>query len=72
MLSSLIELGHSQNQQQSYYKINRRFSFWKTFDQLKKLKRLIISLLKTKNGNFKNGFRFKVFQKVQLLYFNLC
>ena len=52
MLSSLIELGHSQNQQQSYYKINRRFSFWKTFDQLKKLKRLIISLLKTKNGNF--------------------
>ena len=52
MLSSLIELGHSQNQQQRYYKINRRFSFWKTFDQLKKLKPLIISLLKTKNGNF--------------------
>jgi len=52
MLSSFIELGHSSIQQQSYYKIKRSFSFWKTIVQLKKVKRLIIRRLKNKNGNF--------------------
>jgi len=58
------ELGHSLNLQQNYNKRIRSSPFWKTIAKLKKVKQLIIRRLKTKNGNFPNSFRYKVFQKV--------